>query len=62
MKRILPFINSVIKKIAKWAYPVIGMPGGVQIGFTDEITQEEAQKKFGSFLFMIPDTEREVEG
>ena len=49
------------KKVAKWAYPKLGMPGEVQIGFTDEMTQEEAQKKFGSFLFMVPGTEREVE-
>ena len=50
------------KKVAKWAYPVIGMPGVIRIEFTDEMTQEEAQKKYGSFLFMIPGTEREVEG
>ena len=50
------------KKVAKWAYPTLGTPGEVRIGFTDEMTQEEAQKKFGSFLFMIPGTEREVEG
>lgn len=50
------------KKVAKWAYPVIGMPGVIRIEFTDEMTKEEAQKKFGSFLFMIPGTEREVEG
>ena len=49
------------KKVAKWAYPTLGNPGEVRIGFTDEMTQEEAQKKFGSFLFMIPGTEREVE-
>ena len=50
------------KKVAKWAYPTLGTPGEVRIGFTDEMTQEEAQKKFGSFLFMVPGTEREVEG
>lgn len=50
------------KKVAKWAYPILGMPGGVQIGFTDEMTKEEAEKKYGSFVHMIPGTEREVEG
>ena len=50
------------KKVAKWAYPILRMPGGVQIGFTDEMTKEEAEKKYGSFVHMIPGTEREVEG
>ncbi len=50
------------KKVAKWAYPVIGMPGAIRIEFTDEMTQEEAEEKFGSFVQMIPGTEREVEG
>ena len=50
------------KKVAKWAYPVIGMPGVIRIEFTDEMTKEEAEKKFGSFLFMVPGTEGEVEG
>ena len=49
------------KKVAKWAYPVIGMPGVIRIEFTDEMTQEEAEEKFGSFIQMIPGTEREVE-
>ena len=49
------------KKVAKWAYPVIGMPGAIRIEFTDEMTQEEAEEKFGSFIQMIPGTEREVE-
>ena len=49
------------KKVAKWAYPVIGMPGEVQIEFTDEMTKKEAEEKFGSFVHMIPGTEREVE-
>ena len=50
------------KKVAKWAYPVIGMPGAIRIEFTDEMTQEEAEEKFGSFVQMIPGTEREVGG
>ena len=50
------------KKVAKWAYPVIGMPGAIRIEFTDEMTQEEAEEKFGSFIQMIPGTEREVGG
>ena len=49
------------KKVAKWAYPVIRMPGVIRIEFTDEMTQEEAEEKFGSFIQMIPGTEREVE-
>ena len=52
----------VKKKVAKWAYPVIGMPGVIRIEFTDEMTKEEAEEKYGSFVQMIPGTEREVEG
>ena len=50
------------KKVAKWAYPIIGMPGAIRIEFTDEMTKEEAEEKYGSFVQMIPGTEREVEG
>ena len=49
------------KKVAKWAYPVIGMPGVIRIEFTDEMTKEEAEEKYGEFLQMVPGTEREVE-
>ena len=50
------------KKVAKWAYPVIGMPGADTVGFTEEMTQEEARRAYGSSIRMIPGTEREVEG
>ena len=49
------------KKVAKWAYPVIGMPGVIRIEFTDEMTKEEARKGYGTSVQMIPGTEREVE-
>ena len=49
------------KKVAKWAYPVIGMPGPLTVGFTEEMTEEEARKLYGSKVQMIPGTEREVE-
>ena len=49
------------KKVAKWAYPIIGIPGIITVGFTEEMTLGEARKKFGSFVKMIPETEREVE-
>ena len=50
------------KKVAQWAYPVIGMPGADTVGFTEEMTQEEARRAYGSSIRMIPGTEREVEG
>ena len=50
------------KKVAKWAYPVIGMPGVIRIEFTDEMTKEEARKGYGTSVQMIPGTEREIEG
>ena len=50
------------KKVAKWAYPIIGLPGPLTVGFTEEMTEEEAKKKFGSGVLLIPGTEREVEG
>ena len=49
-------------KVAKWAYPIIGIPGPVTVGFTEEMTEEEARKGYGTSVQMIPDTEREVEG
>ena len=50
------------KKVAKWAYPTIGVSGRLTVYFTEEITEEEARKVCGSSVQMIPDTEREVEG
>ena len=60
----LRFPDEVVtkKKVAKWAYPIIGIPGIITVGFTEEMTLGEARKKFGSFVKMIPETEREVEG
>ena len=49
------------KKVAKWAYP-IGINGKTTVGFTEEMTQEEARKDYGLGAQMIPGTEREVEG
>ena len=49
------------KKVAKWVYPIIGMPGPLTVGFTEEMTEEEARKLYGSKVQMIPGTEREVE-
>ena len=50
------------KKVAKWAYPTIGVSGRLTVYFTEEITEEEARKVCGSSVEMIPGTEREVEG
>ena len=50
------------KKVAKWAHLVIGIPGADTVGFTEEMTEEEARKVYGSSIQMIPGTEREVEG
>ena len=52
----------VKKKVAKWAYPIIGIPGTITVGFTEEMTLGEARKAYGSGVQMIPGTEREVEG
>lgn len=52
----------VKKKVAKWAYPISVTPGAVAVGFTEEMTEEEAKKKYGLFVHVIPGTEREVEG
>ena len=52
----------VKKKVAKWAYPTIGVSGRLTVYFTEEITEEEARKVCGSSVEMIPGTEREVEG
>lgn len=52
---------SVKKKVAKWAYPICGIPGIITVGFTEETTEEEARKAYGSSVQMIPGTEREVE-
>ena len=49
------------KKVARWAYLIIGIPGPVTVGFTEEMTEEEARKGYGSSIQMIPGTEREVE-
>ena len=49
------------KKVAKWAYPTIGVSGRLTVYFTEEITEEEARKVCGSSIQMIPGTEREVE-
>ena len=49
------------KKVAKWAYPTIGVSGRLTVYFTEEITEEEARKVCGSSVEMIPGTEREVE-
>ena len=49
------------KKVAKWAYPFLGMPGAITVGFTEEMTEEEAIKSYGSSVQMIPGTEREVD-
>ena len=51
----------VKKKVAKWAHLVIGIPGTITVGFTEEMTQEEARRAYGSSIRMIPGTEREVE-
>ena len=51
----------VRKKVAKWAYP-IGIKGITTVEFTEEMTEEEARKGYGTSVQMIPDTEREVEG
>ena len=50
------------KKVAKWAYLIIGIPGVNTVGFTEEMTEEEARKGYGTSVQMIPGTEREVEG
>ena len=50
------------KKVAKWVYLIIGIPGADTVGFTEEMTQEEARRAYGSSIRMIPGTEREVEG
>ena len=49
------------KKVAKWVYLIIGIPGVNTVGFTEEMTEEEARKGYGTSVQMIPDTEREVE-
>ena len=49
------------KKAAKWAYLIIGIPGPVTVGFTEEMTEEEARKGYGTSVQMIPGTDREVE-
>ena len=49
------------KKVAKWVYLIIGIPGVNTVGFTEEMTEEEARKLYGSKVQMIPGTEREVE-
>ncbi len=49
------------KKVAKWAYAVIGNPGRLLVEFTEEMTEEEAKKIYGASIRMIPGTEREVE-
>ncbi len=49
------------KKVAKWVYLIIGIPGVNTVGFTEEMTEEEARKVYGSSIQMIPGTEREVE-
>ena len=49
------------KKVAKWVYPICGIPGTITVGFTEEMTEEEARKSYGSGVQMIPGTEREVE-
>ena len=51
----------VKKKVAKWAYPICGIPGIITVGFTEEMTLGEARKAYGSGVQMIPGTEREVE-
>ena len=60
----LRFPDEVVtkKKVAKWAYPTIGVSGRLTVYFTEEITEEEARKVCGSSVEMIPGTEREVEG
>ena len=50
------------KKVAKWVYLIIGIPGVNTVGFTEEMTEEEARRAYGSSIRMIPGTEREVEG
>ena len=50
------------KKVAKWAYPTIGVSGRLTVYFTEEMTEEEARKACGSSVQMIPGTEGEVEG
>lgn len=50
------------KKVAKWVYPICGIPGTVTVGFTEEMTEEDARKAYGSSIQMIPGTEREVGG
>ncbi len=49
------------KKVAKWVYLIIGIPGVNTVGFTEEMTEEEARKGYGTSVQMIPGTEREVE-
>ncbi len=51
----------VKKKVAKWVYLIIGIPGVNTVGFTEEMTEEEARKGYGTSVQMIPGTEREVE-
>ena len=48
------------KKVAKWAYPIVGIPGSSTVGFTEEMTEDEARKAYGASVQMIPGTEREV--
>lgn len=50
------------KKVAKWAYLVVRIPGKDTVGFSEEMTEEEARKAYGSSVQMVPGTEREVEG
>ena len=51
----------VKKKVAKWAFIAVGKNDNF-VGFTEEMTEEEARKLYGSKVQMIPGTEREVEG
>ena len=51
----------VKKKVAKWVYVGVGIEGNL-VGFSqEEMTKEEAVKRYGSNVRMIPGTEREVE-
>lgn len=48
------------KKVAKWAYPVVGILGFTTVGFSEEMTEDEAKSKLGLGIRMLPGTEKEI--
>lgn len=47
--------------VARWAYTATGFPDNFHIRFSDEMTEEQAKKEFGVFVFKVPGSEREIE-